>query len=103
MTGFTRGGASGLPRRAVVPVSRWNGFRRRRREAFTLIELLVVIAVVAILAAILLRVLSKRELRAQGLQCESNTKQLLTAAIMYELDYGTVTCCGAAIVWFPVI
>lgn len=66
----------------------------KRLRAFTLIELLVVIAIIAILAAILFPVFAQAKRAAKQTQCIMQTRQIITALIMYADDHDTT--------WAPV-
>ena len=60
--------------------------RHNPRAAFTLIELLVVITIIAVLAGLLLPVLSSAQESARSAKCISNLKQIGAAMNLYAND-----------------
>src|SRR5688572_28614974 len=57
------------------------------KKAFTLVEVLVVTGIIAVLAGLLLPVLTAARHRAKGTACVSNLRQLHAALSMYAADF----------------
>ena len=68
---------------------------RATRAAFTLIELLVVVAIIAILAAMLLPVLTRAKEAGRRAVCLSNQHQLYAGTTLYASDYDDWLPCGS--------
>src|SRR5688500_14742174 len=62
--------------------------RPRARRGFTMIELLVVIAIIAIMAGMMLPVLSKAREAGRRVVCMSNLRQVGMGLQMYASDHG---------------
>jgi len=60
---------------------------KNQKKGFTLIELLVVVAIIAILAGMLLPVLSKAREKARRVNCAGNLKQIGLSLLMYSGDF----------------
>lgn len=62
--------------------------KRESERGFTLVEMLVVIALIAILASLLLPVLSRAKSKSESISCLNNARQLGLAWLLYADDHG---------------
>lgn len=60
---------------------------RSRGRAFTMVELLTVLAIVAVLAAIIIPVVSQTRKSARRAECVSNLRQIVIAANLFANDH----------------
>jgi len=93
--------------RLVNPIGRLGQTLPSAAPGFSLVELLVVIAVIAILASLLLPVLSAAKRRAHDAVCSGNLRQLGLAGQMYWSDndhrafsYRSESVDGGNLFWF---
>ncbi|HEV2319140.1 MAG TPA: type II secretion system protein [Verrucomicrobiae bacterium] len=76
---------------------------RGRSFGFTLVELLIVVAVIAILASLLLPVLSAARAKSQQTACVNNLRQLAACWFMYANDNGSKYANNLPLVDLPTI
>lgn len=59
----------------------------REREGFTLVELLVVIGIISLLMALLLPTMGNAREQSKSVACQSNLRQMMLAAQMYQQNH----------------